>query len=259
MSDSQFVDLFMRLNPNLKVVIQRSRPSNLEDGYRYIALKKGETGMDYFDKGIFHFQETTRGLRKFVFTKKIDGQLIEEISLVGNSLCREFYNEQGEKKCTFCYKKSSNCIQEEIFDKHDKLKERSIYRANSQNEIDFPAVYFRGSLRHHHPIYLLKEYQISFGDNCTRSVYDDKGHLVQQEIHKNGKIVRIRQNQSLFERLLRRPQAQISYAEDSLGNCRAATIRNIKRAQRRVSHSEFLQIRQDNIAFYHSKFSRCKS
>ena len=56
MNDSQFVGLFMRLNPDLKVVIQRKRPDNLEDGYQYIMLKKGESGMDYFDKGIFRFK-----------------------------------------------------------------------------------------------------------------------------------------------------------------------------------------------------------
>ena len=81
MNNNNFVCLFKRLHPSLNVVVQKDRPSQLPVGYRYLELKTTEQGLAYFNKGIFRFQETPDGFKKLVFTKNINGQLLEEVIL----------------------------------------------------------------------------------------------------------------------------------------------------------------------------------
>ena len=254
--NNQFVSRFTRLNPSLKVVIQENQPDCLPQGHRYNELKTDKDGAGYFDKGIFRFRETSSGFKKFVVTPRIDGQLAEEVIFGDNTLCRKVYNEAGKQQMMFCYRKVSGCIREEIFDEFNDLKSRSIYRPNSDNDIDFPEICFRGKLSHRRPVYLLERYKILFGENCTRSVYDEEGELAQQEIHKSGKVVYIQQKQNFFNRLFRRPRAKVSYAGNACGDERAAMVECFDRAQEQLSRAEFVRMRYDGISFYHEKHVR---
>lgn len=256
MNNNNFVSLFKRLHPSLNVVIQKDRPSQLPVGYRYLELKTSEQGLAYFNKGIFRFQETPDGFKKLVFTKNINGQLLEEVILKDKTLCRKFYNGQGKPKVTFFYKNVSGCIREEILDVDKGLVERSIYRPNSQNDIDFPEIHFRGKLSHYYPAYLLEDYKISFAENCTRSIYDDNGILVRQEIHKDGKIVKIKQKQNCFSRLFRQSRAKVSYAENTQGDARKQIIERFKGAWKDLPHADYVQTRHDNISFYRTKYPK---
>ena len=253
MNNNQFVSLFKRLHPSLNVVIQKDRPSQLPVGYRYLELKTIEQGLAYFNKGIFRFQETHDGFKKFVFTHNVDGQLIEEVTLKDKTLCRKFYNELGKPKFTFFYKNVSGCIREEILDVDKGLVERSIYRPNSKNEIDFPEIHFRGKLSHHHPAYFLEDYKISFAENCTRSIYDDNGILVRQEIHKDGKVVKIKQKQNLFSRLFRQSRAKVFYEENAQGNERKTILECFGEGRKKMSTRDFSQMQRDSVFFYRIK------
>ncbi len=250
MSNSKFIDLFMRLNPDLKITFQADYPKNNQEEYKYIKLESDKSGYHYFNKGIFRFQETSSGYKKFVTTSKIKEQLVEEVRFNGNALCRIFYDSNKTPKFIFNYVKKSDYIREEISNEFDELLERSIYRANSENDIDFPSVCFKGRLSHHYPRYILGKYQILFGENCTRSTYDYNGNLSQQEIHKDGKIVKIKQKQNWLEKLLGRPRLHVSYTDNEYGIRRKEMIERVRESRKQLSDSEFSQIRKDNASFF---------
>jgi hypothetical protein len=219
-------------------------------------LETDKSGLHYFHKGIFRFQETSYGYKKFVTTSKIKNQLVEEVRAKDDALFRIFYDSNETPKFTFYHVKTAGCIREEISDGYNELLERSIYRANSTSGIDFPTIRFKGRLSHHYPRYVLNNYQILFGENCTRSTYGHDGKLSQQEIHKDGKIVKIKQKQNWFSQLLNRPRLVISYAENEHGMKRKEMIERVREIRKILSVQEFVKVRKDNAKFFRSLFQK---
>jgi len=236
MENNLFVQRFLRLHPDFKGIFG-DKAKEFGNQYYSVQIQHDDSGKAWFEYCASHSEpfivkETSNGYQIFM-DAPMRRYLISEAIFDADALCRKDFDCYGNPKFTFLHKKQDGCIQEEIYHRTKRV-ERSVYRPHRSTPIDFPPIKVEGHWNmdltgdnSYEPI----SYKISFPDNCTRSTYDEKGNLIRQEIHKEGKIVHIQPNRNIVEKLLRLPKAKISYADTS-SKIRRQKLLETKRAAR---------------------------